>query len=153
MDRPTPSHSACQYVRRETGDIPVDGATMGVMDRTFVTVGAVSALIAVAAGAFGAHALRERIAADLLDVFETAARYQMYHALALLAVGVLAGRSSGGSWIAAAGWLFVAGTILFSGSLYALALSGVRWLGAVTPLGGVAFLAGWAALALGIWRE
>ncbi len=124
------------------------------MDRLFISIGAVSALLAVAAGAFGAHALRDRIAADLLDVFETAARYEMYHALALVAVGLLSTRfSGGGGWIAAAGWLFVAGTVLFSGSLYALALSGVRWLGAITPLGGIAFLVGWAALALGVWRE
>ncbi len=124
------------------------------MERLFVTLGAASALIAVAAGAFGAHALRDRLASDLLDVFETAARYQMYHALALLAVGFVSTRFSGGNaWIAAAGWLFVAGTVLFSGSLYALSLTGVRWLGAITPLGGLAFLGGWAALALGAWRE
>ena len=117
-------------------------------------MGAMSALLAVAAGAFGAHALRGRLASDLLEVFETAARYQMYHALALLVVGLVLSRASagGGAWLGAAGWLFLAGTLLFSGSLYALALSGARWLGAVTPLGGLAFLAGWAALALGVWR-
>jgi uncharacterized membrane protein YgdD (TMEM256/DUF423 family) len=113
-------------------------------------------LLAVAAGAFRAHALRERIAVDLLDVFETGARYQIYHALALVAVGLALARfSSPGAqpWLAAAGWLFVAGTVLFSGSLYALARSGTRWLGAITPLGGVAFLLGWLALAVGIWRD
>jgi uncharacterized membrane protein YgdD (TMEM256/DUF423 family) len=79
----------------------------------------------------------------------------MYHALALLAVGVLLARFSvsGSAWLTAAGWLFVAGTLLFSGSLYALALSGTRWLGAITPLGGVAFLLGWLSLAIGIWRD
>lgn len=82
----------------------------------------------------------------MLGVFETGARYQMYHALALLAVAWAVGRWPG-PWAARAGWLFVAGTLLFSGSLYGLALSGVRWLGAITPLGGVAFLAGWIALA------
>jgi uncharacterized membrane protein YgdD (TMEM256/DUF423 family) len=124
------------------------------MDRFFFTLGAVSALLAVAAGAFGAHALRGRLASDLLEVFETAARYQMYHALALLVLGLVLSRLSvgGGAWLGAAGWLFLAGTLLFSGSLYALALSGARWLGAVTPLGGLAFLAGWAALAVGVWR-
>jgi uncharacterized membrane protein YgdD (TMEM256/DUF423 family) len=117
------------------------------MDRLFFSLGSLSALIAVGAGAFGAHGLRSRITPDLLAVFETAARYQMYHALALLAVAWAATRWPG-PWPARAGWLFVAGTVLFSGSLYILALSGVRWLGAVTPLGGVAFLAGWACLLL-----
>ena len=116
------------------------------MDRTFLALGAISAAISVAAGAFGAHALRARLSPDLLAVFETGARYQMYHALGLVAVAWAASR-----WpsplTTAAGWLLVAGTVLFSGSLYALALSGVRALGAVTPLGGVAFLAGWAVLA------
>ena len=118
---------------------------------TFAVLGAVSAFVAVAAGAFGAHALRARLTPDLLAVFETGARYQMYHALALFAVAWAVTRSSHGA-IGAAGWLFVAGTVIFSGSLYALALSGVRALGAVTPLGGVCFLAGWLMLAWGIWR-
>jgi uncharacterized membrane protein YgdD (TMEM256/DUF423 family) len=123
------------------------------VERVFLTLGALSALVSVAAGAFGAHALRAQLSSDLLDTFETAARYQMYHALALLAVGLWLTRSSEGSgWASAAGWLFVAGTVLFSGSLYLLALSGVRWLGAITPLGGVAFLLGWAALAYGASR-
>jgi uncharacterized membrane protein YgdD (TMEM256/DUF423 family) len=117
------------------------------MDRLFFSLGAASAFIAVAAGAFGAHALRTRLSPELLAVFETGARYQMYHALGLMAVAWAVTRWPGAlpQW---AGWLFVAGTVLFSGSLYALALSGVRWLGAITPLGGVAFLAGWICLAL-----
>lgn len=118
-------------------------------DRVFGGLAAVSAFVSVAAGAFGAHALRQRLSSDLLTVFETAARYQMYHALALFAVAWAVGR-----WPAPqltwAGWLFVVGTVVFSGSLYALALSGIRVLGAVTPLGGVCFLAGWALLAWGI---
>ncbi len=118
------------------------------MERTFFGLGSISAFLAVAAGAFGAHALRARLPADLLAVFETAARYQMYHALALLAVAWAAGRWPHTALIGWAGWLFVGGTVLFSGSLYALSLSGVRWLGAITPLGGVAFLAGWGCLAL-----
>lgn len=121
------------------------------MDQLFFRLGAASGFVAVAAGAFGAHALRARLPADLLGVFETAARYQMYHALALMAAAWAAARWPGAlpQW---AGWLFVAGTVLFSGSLYALALSGIRWLGAITPLGGAAFLAGWLCLALAVRR-
>ena len=121
------------------------------MDRVFFALGSLSGLVAVAAGAFGAHGLRSRLAPDLLAVFETAARYQMYHALALLFTAWAATR-----WplapVRAAGWLFVVGTVVFSGSLYLLALTGVRGFGAVTPLGGLAFLAGWLSLAVGVWR-
>jgi uncharacterized membrane protein YgdD (TMEM256/DUF423 family) len=117
------------------------------MDRLFVTVAALSGLIAVAAGAFGAHALRERLSPEYLAVFETAARYQMYHALALIAAAWASTRWPG-PVIQWSGWLFIIGTVLFSGSLYALALSGARWLGAITPLGGLAFMAGWLCLAL-----
>jgi uncharacterized membrane protein YgdD (TMEM256/DUF423 family) len=117
------------------------------MDRLFFALGAASALISVGAGAFGAHALKARLSPDLLDVFETAARYQMYHALALFAAAWAVTRWPG-PWPVRAGWLFVVGSLLFSGSLYALALSGVRWLGAVTPFGGAAFLAGWVCLML-----
>ncbi len=116
------------------------------MERTFLALGSASALVSVAAGAFGAHALRARLAPDLLAAFETGARYQMFHALGLLAAAWAASRFPGGL-VSAAGWLLVAGTVLFSGSLYLLALTGTRWLGAVTPAGGVAFLAGWACLA------
>jgi uncharacterized membrane protein YgdD (TMEM256/DUF423 family) len=121
------------------------------VERLFFGLGAASAFLSVAAGAFGAHALRTRLPPDLLAVFETAARYQMYHALGLLAVAWAVGRGPG-PLVPWAGWLFVAGTVLFSGSLYALALSGMRWLGAVTPIGGVAFLAGWICLALAARR-
>jgi uncharacterized membrane protein YgdD (TMEM256/DUF423 family) len=119
------------------------------VDRTFAAAGAISAFLAVAAGAFGAHALRARLTPDLLAVFETAARYQMYHALALLAAAWAASRWPVGS-LRAAGWLFIAGTIVFSGSLYVLSLTGQRWLGAITPLGGLLFLAGWLALTVGL---
>jgi uncharacterized membrane protein YgdD (TMEM256/DUF423 family) len=122
------------------------------VDRLFFALGSASALVAVAAGAFGAHGLRARLAPDLLAVFETGARYQMYHALALLAAAWALTRWPG-SWPVRAGWLFVVGTLLFSGSLYALALSGVRWLGVVTPFGGVAFLAGWLCLLLAAARR
>ncbi len=122
------------------------------MEQRFAALGAASALTAVAAGAFGAHGLRERISPDLLAVFETAARYQMYHALALLATAWAWTRWPV-SAVSLAGWSFAAGTVLFSGSLYLLALTGHRWLGAITPLGGVAFIVGWGALAWGVWSR
>lgn len=115
------------------------------MDRTFLLVGAVSGLIAVGFGAFGAHALRSRLPPDMLAVFETGVRYQMFHTLAVLIVALAAARFDG--WLVrAAGWSFTAGIVLFSGSLYALALTGTSALGAITPIGGVAFLVGWALL-------
>lgn len=121
------------------------------MERVLAVCGALSAGMGVAAGAFGAHALKTRLGAELVSVFETGARYQLYHGLALLVVALAWTR-----WptppVRAAGWLFLAGTALFSGSLYALALTGTRWLGAVTPLGGLCFLAGWLSLAIGVWR-
>ena len=113
---------------------------------SFGRLGAVLGLLGVAAGAFGAHALRGRLSAELLQVFETGARYQLIHALALVGVA-LAGERRASRALTAAGWLFVAGIVLFSGSLYALALTNIRVWGAVTPLGGLCFLAGWAALA------
>jgi uncharacterized membrane protein YgdD (TMEM256/DUF423 family) len=109
------------------------------------TLGALNALLSVAAGAFGAHGLRARLPPERLAIFETGARYHMYHALGLLAVAWLA--STRGRAADTAGWLMLAGIALFSGSLYALALSGVRALGAITPFGGLAFLAAWAAFA------
>ena len=117
------------------------------MDKNFLLIGAVSAFLAVGLGAFGAHGLRTRISPDMLAVFETGVRYQMYHSLAIILVGLLVPRL-GGWLIGAAGWLFAAGVVLFSGSLYALALTDVSILGAITPIGGLAFLAGWASLAL-----
>ena len=120
------------------------------MTRFFLVTGAVSAFVAVALGAFGAHGLRSRVTADMLAVFETAARYHMYHALALLGVAWATSRGLGGA--TAAGFLFLAGTVLFSGSLYLLTLTGHRWLGAITPFGGACFLAGWAVLAVAAWR-
>ncbi len=120
------------------------------MDRLFVVLGSVSALIAVALGAFGAHALRGRLSAEMLGVFEVGVRYHMYHALGLLAVAWAAARWPG-SGVAAAGWLFLAGIVVFSGSLYLLSLTGQRWLGTVTPVGGLCFLAGWLVLAWRVW--
>ena len=117
------------------------------MDRTFLLLGALAGFLGVMLGAFGAHALRARLSPEMLAVFETGVRYQMYHALALLLVAALIPRA-GGWMVVSAGWCFVAGIVIFSGSLYALALSGVTILGAITPIGGLAFLAGWALLAI-----
>lgn len=114
-------------------------------ERLFLALGAISAFVGVAAGAFGAHGLKARLSAEMLAIFETGVRYQMYHAFALLFVAWASSRFSG-SLLITAGWLFVIGTILFSGSLYLLSLTETRWLGAITPLGGLAFLGGWLCL-------
>ena len=118
------------------------------MDRIFAVLGALLAFLGVGLGAFGAHALRARLTPADLDIFETGVRYQMYHALALFCVAWAATRWPGGL-AHAAGWCFVVGVLVFSGSLYTLVLTGQRWMGAITPLGGVALLLGWALLA---WR-
>lgn len=122
---------------------------MTTSPRVLAGLGATSALLAVALGAFGAHALRNRVTTELLAIFETGVRYHMYHALALLACAWAYDRWAipQAAW---AGWLFVIGTAGFSGSLYLLALTGARWWGAITPVGGVAFLAGWVCLAWGV---
>jgi uncharacterized membrane protein YgdD (TMEM256/DUF423 family) len=120
------------------------------MPRMFLLAGALAGFVGVAFGAFGAHGLRGRLSPDMLAVFETGVRYQMYHALALMLTAALmmTGRIESGRAVAAAGWLFVAGIVLFSGSLYLLAVTGITILGAITPIGGVAFLVGWACLAI-----
>lgn len=115
--------------------------------RMFVIAGAVSAALAVVLGAFGAHGLRARLPADLLAIYQTGCQYHVYHALGLLAVGLLGLHLPASGALRASGWLMLAGTVLFSGSLYALALTGQRWLGAITPLGGTAWIAAWLLLA------
>lgn len=122
------------------------------MERLFVIIGALSGAIGVAAGAFGAHALKARVEPRLLEVFETGARYQMYHAIAILLAAWVVSRFPG-SLANASGWLFLAGTVLFSGSLYAMTLTGVRALGAITPIGGVCFIAGWVCIALAAMKR
>jgi uncharacterized membrane protein YgdD (TMEM256/DUF423 family) len=122
------------------------------MTRIFLVIASILAGLSVAAGAFASHALREKLAERALQIFETGARYQMYHALALIAVAILLGRSEAPqTLLAIAGSAFVLGIAIFSGSLYALSLSGIKWLGAITPLGGVAFLVGWGCLAIAAW--
>ena len=117
------------------------------MDRTFLLIGAVLGFLGVTFGAFGAHALRARLSPELLAVFETGVRYQMYHAVAVLLVAAAVGHSGRARLLVIAGWAFISGIVFFSGSLYALALSGVGVLGAITPIGGLLFLVGWACLA------
>jgi uncharacterized membrane protein YgdD (TMEM256/DUF423 family) len=118
------------------------------MDNTFMLLGALAGFLGVAAGAFGAHGLRSRLSPEMLAIFETAVRYQMYHVFALLITAAVIGRLGDARLLSIAGWSFVAGIVLFSGSLFALTLTGITTLGAITPLGGVAFLIGWACLAL-----
>jgi uncharacterized membrane protein YgdD (TMEM256/DUF423 family) len=115
------------------------------MHRLFFAFGSGFALIAVVTGAFAAHALKSRLSPDMFQTFEVAVRYQMYHALGLIAVAWASTQWSS-QLITASGWLFVAGIVIFSGSLYILSLTGVRWLGAITPIGGAAFIIGWGCL-------
>ena len=117
------------------------------MDRTFLLIGAVLSLLGVTFGAFGAHALRARLSQEMLAIFETGVRYHMYHAFAVLIVAAAIGHFGSARLLSIAGWSFVAGVLLFSGSLYALTLTGVGILGAITPIGGVLFLIGWGCLA------
>ena len=120
--------------------------------RLALTLAALLLFAAVGLGAFGAHALKTRLAPDMQAIWQTAVQYHVWHALGLLAVGLFTMQRPDAPGASLAAWLFVAGIVLFSGSLYALALSGVRGLGAVTPFGGVAFLAGWLAFAWAAWR-
>ena len=121
------------------------------MEKVFLTIGAVSAFVGVAAGAFGAHGLKGRIPLTALETFEVGVRYQMYHAFGLIAVAWVLTRWPGPHGVVA-GWLFLAGIVIFSGSLYGLSLSGTKWLGAITPLGGLSFLAGWIYLIRAVWQ-
>lgn len=125
---------------------------MPALARLCLVCGALSAMLAVVLGAFGAHALQGRLTAQMLSVYHTAAQYQFYHALGMLAIGILAARPQPMPGLRWAGYLMIAGTVLFSGSLYALSVTGVRGLGAITPLGGVAFIAAWAILAVAVLR-
>jgi len=112
--------------------------------KLFLTAGGLAALAAVVLGAFGAHALKSRLSAEMLALWQTGVEYHVYHALGLLAVGLVATQLPESALLKWSGWLMLAGIALFSGSLYALALSGERWLGAITPIGGLGFLAAWA---------
>ncbi|KGE04195.1 DUF423 domain-containing protein [Pseudohaliea rubra] len=120
--------------------------------KLFLSLGALAGLLAVALGAFGAHALRGHLDDYARGVFETAVQYHFYHALALVLVGVLLLSQPATTLLKSSGWLFLIGIAVFSGSLYLLAITGTKWLGAVTPLGGLAFLAGWGCLAAASWK-
>ena len=116
------------------------------MQQLFFTFGSIFAALSVISGAFGAHALKGRISAEMLAIFEVAVRYQIYHALGLIAVSWALSQWNN-QLIPIAGWLFVGGILVFSGSLYILSLGGIRWLGAITPIGGLALIIGWLCLA------
>ena len=117
-----------------------------IMSNLFIGIGALSALIAVAAGAFGAHGLKQVLSADMLATYHTAAEYQFMHSIALIAIGTLHKVSARHSHISSA-WTMIAGILIFSGSLYVLSLTGVKWLGMITPVGGVCFIVAWLILA------
>ncbi|MEY4730962.1 MAG: hypothetical protein RL020_2120 [Pseudomonadota bacterium] len=121
--------------------------------KLFLLLGSLSALLAVVLGAFGAHALKNKLSADMLAIFQTGVQYHFYHALGLLAVGLVATHIPESAALKYAGWLMFAGIVIFSGSLYLLSLSGARWLGAITPIGGVAFIAAWALLAFAVYKS
>lgn len=123
------------------------------MAKLFIFLGSISAMLAVVFGAFGAHALKSRFDEYAMGVFETAVQYHFYHSFALLIVGVVALSQPQTVLLKTSGYLFLIGLIIFSGSLYLLSLTGLRWLGAVTPLGGLALIAGWACLAAASWRS
>jgi uncharacterized membrane protein YgdD (TMEM256/DUF423 family) len=129
-----------------------DTMDIGASSRWLVGIGCITAGLGVAAGAFGAHMLKGMLDQPMLAVYDTATRYQMYHAFGMILSGfaVRIGRDAGA---AKAGWMFLAGMLLFSGSLYGVSLSGVRWLGALTPVGGALFIVGWGLLALRAWRS
>jgi uncharacterized membrane protein YgdD (TMEM256/DUF423 family) len=127
-------------------------SAMPATARLFLLLAALAGALAVMLGAFGAHALRAKLGPDLLAIWNTAVQYHFWHALALLAIALVAVHLPDAAALRWAGWLMLAGMVLFSGSLYALALSGVRGLGAITPFGGVAFILGWLALAWAVVR-
>ncbi|WP_040952553.1 DUF423 domain-containing protein [Gorillibacterium massiliense] len=121
--------------------------------RKFIVAGCIIMFLGVALGAFGAHILKDRLDTDMMDVYHTGVLYHLVHGVGLLAVGLAGRHLAAEKLVRWSGWLLIAGIILFSGSLYILAITGVKGLGAITPLGGVAFLAGWACLAVAAWKE
>jgi len=123
-----------------------------MMQKLFLTLGSIAMALAVALGAFGAHALKSKLTQEMLDIFETGIQYHFYHAIGLLIIGLVAQYLPESALLKWSGWLMVFGILIFSGSLYLLATSGIRWLGAITPVGGFCFIASWILLALAVWK-
>jgi uncharacterized membrane protein YgdD (TMEM256/DUF423 family) len=135
-----PNSQLIQWQQETNGMIPVPPAQI------FIAIAATSGFFAVALGAFGAHGLKNRLPVDMMAIWQTAVQYQFWHTLALLGIGILLNQGMQSKWLTFSGWLFAAGIVIFSGSLYILSLSGIRWLGAITPVGGVLWLAAWGCL-------
>jgi uncharacterized membrane protein YgdD (TMEM256/DUF423 family) len=123
------------------------------MSKLFLILGGINAALVVMLGAFGAHGLKAKLTAEMLAVYQTGVHYHLFHALGLLAVGLVASQIADSVWLKWSGWLMLLGIILFSGSLYVLSVSGLRWLGMVTPFGGVAFIAAWIVFIIGIAKS
>lgn len=123
------------------------------MFRTFLILGSINAFLSVALGAFGAHGLKSRLSEEMMQIYQTAVQYHMFHSVGLLLVGIVAQWMTNSSLLNWAGWSMAVGILLFSGSLYLMSVTGIRWLGAVTPFGGVAFLAGWLLLVLAVFKQ
>lgn len=122
------------------------------MFKLFASAGSINALIAVLLGAFGAHALKNRLTTEMMEIFQTGVQYHFYHALGLLAVGIIALHLPESGWLKASGWLMLAGIVIFSGSLYVLSVTGIKWLGAITPIGGTAFIVAWILLTVAVLK-
>ena len=122
------------------------------MQKLFLTLGSIAMALAVALGAFGAHGLKSKLTQEMLDIFETGVQYHIYHAVGLLIIGILANYIPESSMLKWSGWLMLSGILIFSGSLYVLSISGLRWLGAITPIGGLCFIASWILLATAVWK-
>lgn len=122
------------------------------MQKLFLTMGSIAMALAVALGAFGAHGLKSRLTQEMLNIFETGVQYHFYHAIGLLIVGLVTHYLPDSALLKWSGWLMVGGILIFSGSLYILATSGLRWLGAITPVGGLCFIASWVLLTLAVWK-
>ncbi|WP_445665268.1 DUF423 domain-containing protein [Fodinibius sp. AD559] len=123
------------------------------MQKLFLIIGSIAMALAVGLGAFGAHGLKEILTDEMLDIFETGIKYHFYHAIGLLVVGLVAQLIPNSSFLQWSGWLMLAGIIIFSGSLYILSISGIRWIGAITPIGGLCFIVAWILLALASWQN
>lgn len=122
------------------------------MTRLFLALGSINAALAVMLGAFGAHGLKSRLTTEMLEIYQTGVDYHFYHALGLLAVGLVAYHLPESTWLKWSGWLMLAGIIIFSGSLYVLSISGIRWLGAITPIGGLSFIIAWLFLTIAVLK-